>query len=104
MHSDALLCLDEMGQVNGREAGEVAYMLANGTGKSRAARDGSARRAARWRVLFLSTGELSLADKMNEAGQRARAGQETRLVDVPADAGSGLGLFEKLHTFPTAEA
>ena len=104
MHCDALLCLDEMGQVHAREAGEVAYMLANGSGKSRAARDGSARRPARWRVLFLSTGELSLADKMNEAGQRARVGQETRLVDVPADAGAGLGLFEELHAFPTAEA
>jgi len=104
MHCDALLCLDEMGQVNGREAGEVAYMLANGSGKSRAARDGSARRAARWRLLFLSTGELSLADKMTEAGQRARAGQEARLVDIPADAGAGLGLFECLHGFPGAEA
>ena len=104
MHCDALLPLDEMSQVNGREAGEVAYMLANGSGKSRAARDGSARRAARWRLLFLSTGELSLADKMNEAGQRARAGQEARLVDVPADAGAGLGLFEALRGFSTAEA
>lgn len=32
-HCDTLLCLDELGQVNAREAGEVAYMLANGTGK-----------------------------------------------------------------------
>jgi putative DNA primase/helicase len=102
MHCDALLPLDEMSQVNGREAGEVAYMLANGSGKSRASRDGSARRVAQWRLLFLSTGELSLAEKMNEAGQRARAGQETRLVDVPADAGAGFGLFEDLRGLPTA--
>lgn len=102
-HCDGLLCLDEMGQVHGREAGEVAYMLANGAGKSRAQRDGSARRASHWRVLFLSTGELSLADKMLEVGQRARAGQETRLVDVPADAGAGLGLFEDLHGAASAE-
>ncbi len=104
MHCDALLCLDEMSQVNAREAGEVAYMLANGSGKSRAARDGSARKAAQWRLLFVSTGELSLAEKMNEAGQRARAGQETRLVDIPADAGTGLGLFEELHGFASPEA
>jgi putative DNA primase/helicase len=104
LHCDALLCLDEMSQVQAREAGEVAYMLANGSGKSRAARDGSARRAARWRVLFLSTGELSLAQKMTEAGQRSRAGQETRLVDIPADAGAGLGVFEDLHGFSSAEA
>ncbi len=36
MHSDNLLPLDEMGQVDAREAGEIAYMLANGQGKVRA--------------------------------------------------------------------
>ncbi len=102
-HSDALLCLDEMGQVDGREAGETAYMLANGQGKSRARRDGSGRPPATWRVLFLSTGELSLADKMNEAGRKAKAGQEVRLVDLPADSGAGLGLFENLHGFDSAQ-
>jgi len=98
-HCDALLCLDEMGQVDGREAGEVAYMLSNGQGKSRARRDGSGRAPAQWRVLFLSTGELSLADKVNEGGRRARAGQEVRLVDIPADAGAGMGILEELHGF-----
>lgn len=98
-HCDALLCLDEMGQVDGREAGEVAYMLSNGQGKSRARRDGSGRAPAQWRVLFLSTGELALADKVHEGGRRARAGQEVRLVDIPADAGAGLGILEELHGF-----
>jgi uncharacterized protein (DUF927 family) len=96
-HSDGLLCLDEMGQVDAREAGEVAYMLANGAGKGRAGRDGSARRPAQWRLLFLSSGELTLADKMAEAGKRSRAGQEVRLVDVPADAGAAMGIFENLQ-------
>ncbi len=103
-HCDALLCLDEMGQVDAREAGEVAYMLANGSGKSRARRDGSGRPRAQWRVLFLSTGELGLADKMNEGGKRPRAGQEVRLADVPADAEAGLGIFEELHGIENADA
>jgi putative DNA primase/helicase len=103
-HSDALLCLDEMGQVDAKEAGEVAYLLANGAGKSRAGRDGLARVAQSWRLLFLSTGEISLADKMQEAGQRARVGQEVRLVDVPADADAGHGLFEVLHSFADGDS
>lgn len=103
-HSDALLCLDEMGQVDGREAGDVAYMLSNGQGKSRARRDGSGRPPATWRVLFLSTGELSLADKVAEGGRKVKAGQEVRLVDLSADAGAGLGLFEALHGFESAQA
>jgi uncharacterized protein (DUF927 family) len=101
-HCDALLCLDEMGQVDAREAGEIVYMIANQGGKQRAARDGSARRAKQWRILFLSTGEISLADKLTEIGKRTRAGQEVRLVDIPADAGAGYGIFENLHDAKSA--
>jgi uncharacterized protein (DUF927 family) len=96
-HCDTLLCLDEMGQVDAREAGEIAYMLANGCGKGRARRDGAPRRPAQWRVLFLSSGEISLGDKIAEIGKRSRAGQEIRLVEIPADAGAGFGAFENLH-------
>jgi uncharacterized protein (DUF927 family) len=98
VHCDTLLCLDEMSQIPGKAAGEVAYMLANGAGKARAKRDGLARKPQEWRVLFLSTGEITLADKVREDGRtRATAGQSVRVVDVPADAGAGLGLFENLH-------
>lgn len=106
LHCDALLCLDEIGQVDGRDAGQIAYMLANGQGKSRAGRSGEARPAAEWRLLFLSSGEVGLADKIAEdgRGRRVAAGQEVRIVDIPADAGAGMGLFENLHGFPTADA
>lgn len=103
-HCDALLCLDEMGQVDAREAGEIVYMIANQGGKQRAARDGSARRAKQWRLMFLSIGEISLADKLTEVGRRPRAGQEVRLVDIPADAGVGYGIFEDLHGARSAGA
>jgi putative DNA primase/helicase len=105
-HCDALLCLDELSQVPAREAGEVAYMLGNGSGKSRSTREGHARPAAHWRLLFLSSGELSLADKIAEdgRGRRAAAGQAVRLIDLAADAGCGMGLFEDLHGFGSADA
>jgi uncharacterized protein (DUF927 family) len=99
-HSDTLLCLDEMGQVDGRELGEICYMLANGQGKSRADRGGAARAQSRFRVLFLSTGEVGLADKSAEGKKAVKAGQEVRFVDVSADAGVGLGIFEQLHDEP----
>jgi putative DNA primase/helicase len=104
-HSDTLLCLDELSQLASKDAGEAAYMLANGAGKSRSTRDGSARQAAKWRVLFLSSGEIGLADKVAEdgRGRRIAAGQQVRIVDVAADAGAGMGMFEKLHGFTSAE-
>jgi len=99
--SDTVLILDEMGQADAREVGEIAYMLANNTGKQRAGRSGEARQRKTWRVLFLSTGEVTLAAKMGEAGKSIMAGQEVRLVNVPADAGAGLGAFENLHGMPS---
>ncbi|NHO54928.1 DUF927 domain-containing protein [Acetobacter estunensis] len=94
---DSLLCLDELGQLDPREAGDTAYMLANGSGKARANRTGGARAVSRWKVLFLSTGERTLADLNREGGRATKAGQEVRFVDVPADGGAGHGLFEQLH-------
>lgn len=100
MYSDTLLPLDELAQMDPRAAGEAAYMLANGSGKSRADRNGNARGRKTWRVLFLSAGEVSLADHVAQAGRRTHAGQEVRMADIPADAGTGLGLFEELHGRP----
>src|SRR4051812_23871947 len=79
-------------------------MLGKGTGKARATRNGGARDVATWRILFLSTGEASLADKTAELGKRARAGQSARVIDIPADAGQGFGIFATLHGFATGAA
>jgi putative DNA primase/helicase len=95
--NDALLPLDEMGQIDARKVGEIAYMLANGQGKNRANKSGAARGKKSWRLLFLSSGENGLVEHMKTAGLSAKAGQEIRLVDVPADAGAGMGLFENIH-------
>lgn len=97
LHNDGVLILDELSQMNPKEAGECAYMLANGQGKSRAGRYGTARQTAQWRLLFLSAGEESLSAIMSKAGQQANAGQEVRMADIVADAGVGLGAFEVLH-------
>ncbi|MGQ0501425.1 MAG: DUF927 domain-containing protein [Panacagrimonas sp.] len=104
MHNDALLILDELAQVDPKMAGQAAYMLGNGEGKQRAHRTGSARPVLRWRLLFLSAGEVSLAEHMRQDGKTAQAGQETRLAEIPADAGAGRGLFETLHGHADAAA
>jgi uncharacterized protein (DUF927 family) len=101
---DTLHLLDEVSQADGRAVDAMAYMLGNGTGKGRASRSGAAREVATWRILFLSTGELSLADKIAETGKRARAGQEVRVIDIPADAGRGHGVFDTLHGFRSGAA
>ena len=100
-HCDGCLLLDEIGQGEAREAGAAAYLLANGQGKSRANKNGTERKVATWRLLFLSTGEATLSEQMAGVHARAHAGQEVRIANVEADAGAGMGLFECIHDSPT---
>ena len=100
-HNDNLLCLDEIGQASSRVTGESVYMLANGQGKARARRDGSPGNLREWQLMFLSNGEKTLDDKLSEnGGSRAMAGQAVRVIDLPADAGLGYGIFNRIDGFP----
>lgn len=98
-HTGTLLPLDELGQLNPEVATALTYMLGNGLGKSRAGRGGEAKRIAEWRIVLLSTGEVGIATKIEETGRghKAKAGSLVRLIDVPADSGSGCGLFDDCH-------
>ncbi|EJL00158.1 DUF927 domain-containing protein [Pseudomonas chlororaphis] len=104
-HSDGLLVLDEIGMCDPRIIGETVYMLGNGTGKARANDRGQAgRQVQEWRLLFLSTGEKTLAQHMAEANKELKAGMEVRMLAVPADASKGLGMFDVLSGFDDAAA
>ena len=96
-HNSCTLILDEFGQLDPRVAGECAYMLANEQEKGRATRGAQPRKRRSWRLLFLSSGEVSLSDHMAEVGKRTRAGMEVRMLDVPLDAGLSMGGIEVLH-------
>jgi len=102
-HNDLCLMLDEIQMVDPKEAADVAYMLANGQGKVRMTRSIGLRKRKGWRLLFLSSGELTLADHSASVGKRTRGGAEVRLLNIPADMGQGLGVLETLHGRETSE-
>lgn len=106
MHNDSLLVLDELGQVDPTKAGDIAYMLGNGGGKTRANRNGNARNALSWRLLYLSSGEKDLTDCAAESKKKVKAGQEIRLLNIPAVPleGESFGAFEYLHGFDNGGA
>jgi len=95
LRNDTLLALDEMGSAPPKDIGGVVYALANGEGKTRANRNGSAKVAKRWRLLMFSTGEKRLATIMAMAGQQVQAGQEIRLVEV--EGVRRYGCWDNLH-------
>ena len=94
LHTDTILPLDELGVVEAKEAAATVYSLTSGVGKGRANREGYARRSLTWRVIVLSSGEIRLTDKLVEDRRRPHVGQQVRLVDIPADAGAGFGVFD----------
>ncbi|QOR40101.1 DUF927 domain-containing protein [Billgrantia diversa] len=91
--NDTCLVLDELSQASPFEAGNMVYMVANGVGKQRAARTGGIRDAQRWRLMMLSSGERTLASHLSEAGKATKAGQDARLLDIPA-TGRRYGAFD----------
>ena len=102
LHNHSLLCLDEFSQlaeVSPKVAGEAIYMLGNGEGKQRSRKDGSLANRYTWQLLYLSAGEVSLRATLEQAGIPVRAGQEVRFIDLPADAGRNLGVFDTVHEY-----
>jgi putative DNA primase/helicase len=97
LFNDGLLVLDEIGECDPKDVGNIIYALGNGKGKQRASRSGAAREVRSWRCFVLSNGEVTISTRMNEAGQRSRAGQEVRLLDLPVDR--KFGIFDELHGF-----
>ncbi len=103
LHNDCLFCLDELGKLDPKIAGEVAYQLVNGEGKQRCNRSGYAREKQSWKLLFLSSGEIGLPDLIRQSGQKVRGGHEVRVVDIPAFTDK-FGVFDFLHDQPSGDA
>lgn len=82
-HNDILLALDEMATCDAHDFGRVVYNLAGGQGKSRLSKDSNLKPRREWHFVFLSTGEISVRQKIEESGKQAKAGQLNRLIDIP---------------------
>jgi uncharacterized protein (DUF927 family) len=95
--NDGLLILDELSQVDGHVVEAIVYMVGNGHGESRMTRGADFKKPKVWTLAFLSTGEIGLDEKLRSVGRQSRAGQGVRMIDIPADANAGHGIFERLH-------
>jgi putative DNA primase/helicase len=91
--NDVLLVLDELKQVSPQDLAQTIYMLAQGRGKQRANRSGDARRTHEWRLAYLSSGEISIADHLGSVPyQKPMAGQHVRCLEIALPDG-GHGVF-----------
>jgi putative DNA primase/helicase len=99
-HNDCLMVIDEFGSVDSAIVGPTLYMIANGCGKGRM---NQAKRRS-WRVLFLTSGEVTLAEHMAEAGKTTKMGQEVRLLNITPPDLVDEGWFENTHSFDSPGA
>lgn len=95
--NDLLFLLDEIGSNVSKDIGAVIYHLIGGVSKQRANKFGALSGGVSWRTLGLSSGEISLTDMLLKEGEKAKAGQEIRLLEIPAFG--NFGVFNNLHGF-----
>ena len=100
LYNDLPLIVDELGQATPSEIGELIYHVAGGVGKQRLDVQSVLKRSSRFRNKLLSTGEVTVAERMRDAGKTMKAGQEIRMVDIPVSG--TYGLFEKLYGHKSA--
>jgi putative DNA primase/helicase len=101
--SDVALILDELGQLDTKDAATSFYMLASGVGKTRMTRTAAVQDIKTWRTFVLSSGEMTVEAKITQLrGAKAYTGATLRLLNVAADRGLGFGVFDSPG--PTGDA
>jgi hypothetical protein len=74
--SDLPFAIDESGVVDAKDRERAVYMLMNGVGRTRGAKDGGLRETQQWRTIVLSTGEQRLT------GEDAATGAQVRIISL----------------------
>lgn len=93
-HSDCAMFFDEVREADPKHFASLALGIANGAGKKAGRSDGTLRESVTFRPTLLSTGEISAKDYIQGNGLAYYGGMAVRLVDIPADAPNGLGVFD----------
>lgn len=103
-HNDGLLILDELSQVSAKDVSQIFYMLGNEQGKQRMYSDISLRKSKHWKIAILSSGEVGVADKIEEIGIKAKAGQLVRCIDIDALIDTKYGIYNTLHNLESGSS
>lgn len=89
-----VLTADEIKECDPETLERLVYEVPNGAPKAAGKSSGDLRKALSWSVCLMMTGEMTVKQHLEAKGLQHYAGQAVRIVDIPADAGKGLGVFE----------
>jgi len=99
--NDMLLCLDEFHQASPEEVDQSIYTLSNGVSKIRSNQDGSLASRKRWKLLFLSTGEIGLSEMLEKVQRSPKAGQSIRFLEIPVIG--KYNAFDDIHGYASGK-
>jgi putative DNA primase/helicase len=101
--SDSVLVIDETASAGGQKSAaadvilNAIYRIEGGREKARKHMGvGPKPVQARWRVFAISSSEKSLPELAKAGGMVLNKGCEVRFIDIAADAGQGLGVYDQL--------
>ncbi len=93
--NDNFVCLDEFKLAKSKTVEEIVYMISNGSGKRRGTKKVTFRKQLHWNVIALSSGEMTLEDKLVEIQQEPMAGAMLRMPSIPVSN----EMYSDLHGF-----
>lgn len=82
-HMDGLLGLDELGTCPVRDFEYVIYTLFGGLGKGAMDANRQLKKRRSWRTIILSTGEITVQEKLEQSGKKTKGGTLVRFPDLP---------------------
>ncbi|MGY0150548.1 DUF927 domain-containing protein [Edwardsiella tarda] len=87
--SGLLACIDELGAYKQKDFSSLLYNLTAGQGKSRMDKSLDVRESYIWKLFILSSGEMSIPEKLATQKELLQGGQEHRAISlhvIPEDA------------------
>jgi putative DNA primase/helicase len=97
LHNDSFLAIDELSQSDPKERERFTHKMADGKGKGRANTKGTlARKSYQWNLVFFSTANGSSEEYGLITTDSTKLAQMARFCDIPAEAGNGIGIFDKV--------
>jgi uncharacterized protein (DUF927 family) len=98
LRNDSFLNLDELSQqTNPKSATNIIYMVTSGQGKARSSKTGKNRESKQFRLMYTSTGEVTLEEFARRANINIDAGLLLRFAHLSSDAGKGYGVFDCIN-------
>jgi len=78
----SLLLLDEIGECDDKEFQNIIYQVNSGVGKARVSSTGEGKETSSWKLLGVSSGELSGFSKLAQGGVAQKEGEAVRFLDI----------------------